>query len=275
MPLRFEPEQTEEGFSVKRFLISLLSGLAVLIGCVALGYYVLGPRLDFTPEGKPRLNLSAHKPAQPESPPPVVSSDLPLPSEPQVEVYEKTDSPASEGSYSTEGERMVAPYDYDEFLNRPARRARSRSRREQQAPPVQAPEPTRSEATTPESEPGTSEPSPTPPSPPAQKPGTSSDQPAASPSGSPSQAPTGKEREARDRRLYRVQVGLFEDRENANRATQQLRESGYEAAIIPTQRGSTTLYRVQVYATHDRQKAEKMRDELKAKGFEAYVAKGE
>jgi cell division protein FtsN len=73
--------------------------------------------------------------------------------------------------------------------------------------------------------------------------------------------------------LYRVQVGVYESRENANQVVQSLLASGFDASIVPFQRDGKTLYRVQALVTRDRAKAEALKNQLASKGFPAVVAK--
>jgi len=66
--------------------------------------------------------------------------------------------------------------------------------------------------------------------------------------------------------LYRVQVGAFSSRANAERVVNQLKELGYEAII-----SSGPPYRVQTGAFASRDNAVRLGEELKAKGFEVAV----
>lgn len=66
--------------------------------------------------------------------------------------------------------------------------------------------------------------------------------------------------------LYRVQVGAFSSRENADRLAARLRELGYDAAI-----SSGPPYRVQTGAFASRDNAVRLSEELRAAGFEAVV----
>ncbi|HHV44014.1 MAG TPA: SPOR domain-containing protein [Firmicutes bacterium] len=61
--------------------------------------------------------------------------------------------------------------------------------------------------------------------------------------------------------LYRVQVGSFRHRENAEQLANRLRASGYEVYVTPEP------YRVQVGAFSQRDNAEKLLQELKAQGY--------
>mgnify|MGYP001347449363 CR=1 FL=1 len=66
--------------------------------------------------------------------------------------------------------------------------------------------------------------------------------------------------------LYRVQVGAFSQKENADRLAAQLRDLGYEVIV-----SSGPPYRVQTGAFSNRQNAVRLSEELQSKGFEAAV----
>src|SRR3989442_11392471 len=68
--------------------------------------------------------------------------------------------------------------------------------------------------------------------------------------------------------LYRVQVGAYISRENAEARAAKLREEGFDAYV--TQSG--TLYKVQVGAFAIRENAERLAGELKAAGYEVLIA---
>ena len=68
--------------------------------------------------------------------------------------------------------------------------------------------------------------------------------------------------------LYRVQVGVFSERANAERMLSMLREAGYEGIII-----SGPPHRVQTGAFSSQENAARLRDELIQKGFEAIVVR--
>lgn len=91
------------------------------------------------------------------------------------------------------------------------------------------------------------------------------------PSHQPSQTPTPTQPQSRsdDRRtaLYRVQVGAFSVRANADNMVRRLKEEiGLDAIVV-----GTGPYRVQVGAFSDRSNAERLRQELISKGYEAVV----
>jgi len=68
--------------------------------------------------------------------------------------------------------------------------------------------------------------------------------------------------------LYRVQVGAYISRENAEARAAKLREEGFDAYV--TQSG--TLYKVQVGAFAIRENAERLAAQLKAAGYEVLIA---
>ncbi len=69
--------------------------------------------------------------------------------------------------------------------------------------------------------------------------------------------------------LYRVQVGAFLRRENAEARAAELKERGYDAYINI----SGGLFKVQVGAFADRENAQHLSDELRALGFEVLITK--
>ncbi len=90
---------------------------------------------------------------------------------------------------------------------------------------------------------------------------TSTPPPSSSPEpASPPAAPAGD--------LYRVQVGVFSERANADRMVAMLKEAGYEGVIIPG-----PPHRVQTGAFSSQENAVRLRDELIQKGFEAIVVR--
>ncbi len=90
---------------------------------------------------------------------------------------------------------------------------------------------------------------------------TSTPPPSPSPEpASPPAAPAGD--------LYRVQVGVFSERANADRMVAMLKEAGYEGVIIPG-----PPHRVQTGAFSSQENAVRLRDELIQKGFEAIVVR--
>ena len=68
--------------------------------------------------------------------------------------------------------------------------------------------------------------------------------------------------------LYRVQVGVFSERANADRMVTLLKEQGYEGIIIPG-----PPHRVQTGAFSSQENAARLMEELKQKGFEAIIVR--
>jgi hypothetical protein len=71
--------------------------------------------------------------------------------------------------------------------------------------------------------------------------------------------------------LYRVQVGAFSVKANADRYLQQVKAAGFPDAFIAEAGGS--LWRVQIGAFSVKANAEKCKEEAKAKGFPGFVTK--
>ena len=67
--------------------------------------------------------------------------------------------------------------------------------------------------------------------------------------------------------LYRVQVGAFLRRENAEVRAVELRERGFDAYINLT----GGLFRVQVGAFADRENAQRVAQDLRAVGYEVII----
>ncbi len=68
--------------------------------------------------------------------------------------------------------------------------------------------------------------------------------------------------------LYRVQVGVFSERANADRMVAMLKEEGYEGIII-----SGPPHRVQTGAFSSQDNAARLMEELVQKGFEAIIVR--
>lgn len=68
--------------------------------------------------------------------------------------------------------------------------------------------------------------------------------------------------------LYKVQVGAFENEENAEQLADELKEKGYETFVDT---GDDGLYKVQVGAFENEDNAERLADELEDEGYEAFV----
>lgn len=252
MPLDFRTVEDDRGFSMRQFLRTVGLGVGVFLAFLALGYYVIGPRLTFTPEGIPKLqwHMGRSEPASrsPTEPPPP----------PKVEVYEKLPTDVVAATGADMGSREVAPFDYEQYLKR---RAKMRSQKQ----PSQTETPAADSMSTPDetlvvpdesAEPANEPPGEMAPAAPAEAPAPSS-------TPEPPQEP---------HRLYRVQVGVYDQRENANAVAQTLRENGFPVSIVPFQIEGRTRYRVQVLVTRDRSTAERMKQQLESKGFPAYIA---
>ncbi|GBC92814.1 Cell division protein FtsN [bacterium HR15] len=261
MPLDFRTVDEDEGFSMRRFLRTMGLGVAVFLLFLALGYYVIGPRLTFTPEGIPQLRWRVGEQGST-----AVPSNQPPPP-PKVEIYEKLPTDVVAATGAEIGAREVAPFDYDQYLKR-----RAKTRPPKQSSPSESS--AGSDASSEEEPlvvPEEAEASPMdapadttrPPAP---------QEPAPAPQPTPSPQPTSHPPTESGSRLYRVQVGVYEQRENANVVAQTLIASGFSASIVPFQTEGHTRYRVQVLVTRDRSKAEQMKQQLESKGFTAYIA---
>ncbi|HVK04738.1 MAG TPA: SPOR domain-containing protein [Armatimonadaceae bacterium] len=104
-----------------------------------------------------------------------------------------------------------------------------------------------------------------PPAPPATRPGNSTPPAAAPPTaGAPPAGP-----------LFRVRVGTFAERENAQNLATELNGRGYQASI-QSDRGANgkTVYRLQVGAYRDEKNAREIVAELKANGYDATLSRG-
>ncbi|OYT73973.1 MAG: hypothetical protein CFK49_00650 [Armatimonadetes bacterium JP3_11] len=257
MPLEFRSRE-DEGFSIRRFLKTFGAGVAVFLIFMAIGYYLIGPRITVSEEGQLRLRFAAHSRGDSVAPPDA-NAAKPMP---KVEVYEKLAPDVTAGTSAIIGSREVAPFDYEQY----------QQKRRERKPKPPATIPPQADATptatdddyfvpdTPPDEPVSPpmEPAPTPTEPPTTEP---TPQP-------PTQTETTTPQQ---NALYRVQVGVYENRENANLTAQELRSRGFEASIVPFQRDGKTLYRVQVLVTRDRAKADMLKSQLESKGFPATI----
>jgi cell division protein FtsN len=257
MPLDFR-SRDEEGFSVKRFLKTVGAGVAVFLIFMAVGYYGLGPRITVTEEGRIQLRMT-RAPADAAQPQAAAPEPKPMP---KVAVQEKLPPDVTAGTGIIIGSREVAPFDYERYQQK-RRERKPKSIAPADEPPADPPAPIEDEYFVPDEtpEPPASEPS-------APEPTPAEPNPQAEPA-----APQRTETEPQENALYRVQVGVYESRENANQVAQSLVASGFDASIVPFQRDGKTLYRVQALATRDRAKAEALKDQLASKGFPAVVAK--
>ena len=71
-----------------------------------------------------------------------------------------------------------------------------------------------------------------------------------------------------NQRLYRVQVGAFRIRENADRLLNELKSRGYQAFIVM----EDGLYKVQVGAFSVLDNAVKLETRLKRQGYDTFIA---
>jgi cell division protein FtsN len=266
MPLDFR-SRDEDGFSVKRFLKTVGAGVAVFLIFMAVGYYGLGPRIMVSEDGRVQLRLTRAPEA---SAPPQATAPEPKPM-PKVAVQEKLPPDVTAGTGVIIGSREVAPFDYERYQQK-RRERKPKSTAPADETPTDAPPPVEDEyfvpddpVESPATEPPAETPAPEPPAPTPTEP-TPPTEPA---------APSHTETEPQASALYRVQVGVYESRENANQVAQSLLASGFEASIVPFQRDGKTLYRVQTLATRDRAKAEALKNQLASKGFPAIVARAQ
>lgn len=79
----------------------------------------------------------------------------------------------------------------------------------------------------------------------------------------------GKAEEAEQKTLYRVQVGAFSQKGNADRFAAQVKAAGFSDAFVA--KVNDNLYRVQIGAFSVRANAEKCRNDAEAKGFPGFV----
>ncbi|GBC90596.1 MAG: SPOR domain-containing protein [Fimbriimonadales bacterium] len=247
MPLDFRTVEEEEGFNWKRLLVRLGTGIGVFLVFLVIGHYGVAP-LIFRTQGAPEPSVGQQ--AAPTPPP-------------KVEIYEKLPSEITATTGTIIGSREVAPFDYAEFD-----RKRKAQKRPAETPSSNSEEPL---VLVPDEEPEAPAPAP-------EEPATSPTEPEspAAPPEEPPPAPTPEtetesETPPPQARLYRVQVGVYESRENANQVLQTLIASGFEASIVPFQREGRTLYRVQTLVTRDRAKAEQAKQKLESQGFPATI----
>lgn len=245
---------------MKKFLLNAALGIGILLVCVAFGYYVIGPRMEFTPEGKPRFHLSGKKSDGQGGDPQRV--ELP----PKVDVYEKLPPSITSSAGDTyRTERQVAPYDYSGQEKKPDKPKRGAGK------PAPSPEADMNQPDEPvytEDEPSIETP--------ALEPDSPQDEPKPPPAEPPAKPDKEKEKPAEQPKVtggtYRVQIGIYQNRENANQVAQTLRASGFQAAIVPFQRDGNTVYRVQVGVYRNKETADTVAKSVRDKGFEAYVS---
>ncbi len=258
MPLEFRTADEEERLTVGRFLkiVGLYGGVFLVF--LVVGHYGVAPLLYRWLSGGKVSEQVVQEKAEPSA---QAKASLP-----KVEVYEKLPPDVVVGSGLSGGPRQVAPFDYEAYQQ-------ARERRRQQKPPTDTQE---QPPSSPDEEeelivvPEESLPEPSVPSaPPLSEPPT---EPApVPPPETPSPPRNSSETATAPTPRYRVQVGVFENRENANNTVQRLIANGFEASIVPVQHDGRTLYRVQVLVTRDRQKAEQVRQQLESLGFSASI----
>lgn len=258
MPLDFRTVEEDEGFDWKRFLVRLSTGVGVFLVFLVIGHYGVAP-LIFRTQSAPTA--------------PAEQRALQTPP-PKVEIYEKLPSDITAATGTIIGSREVAPFNYEEF----DRKRKAQKQRPAEATPSDPEEPL---VLVPEEEPEPSAPAPEEPatapaepelpvaSPAEPEPPTTTPEP--SPAAPPEERESKSEAPSRQARLYRVQVGVYESRENANQVLQTLIASGFEASIVPFQRDGRTLYRVQTLVTRDRARAEQAKQKLESEGFPATI----
>lgn len=88
------------------------------------------------------------------------------------------------------------------------------------------------------------------------------------PAGGQDKADTGADEAPAANTLYRVQVGAFAVKENAEKMQQKLRADGYDTIIKVV----SSLYKVQTGAFSIKENAEKMKEQLEAAGYPTYMA---
>ncbi len=267
MPLDFRNRE-EEGFPIKRFIKTVGAGVAVFLAFLAVGYYFVGPRITVSESGRVQLRLSnPSATAAPSEEPTPSAAEKPMP---KVEVYEKLSPEVTAGSGVIIGSREVAPFDYERYQQK----RRERRPKTQAVPaPADAPPPVEDEYFVPDDAASGDTPvSSDTPEPTAPAPTPTEPKPTDPPTTLPATPEPTKEAEMRENTLYRVQVGVYESRENANQVVQRLIASGYEASIVPFQRDGKTVYRVQTLVTSDKAKADSLKSQLESQGFPAVVA---
>jgi len=74
-----------------------------------------------------------------------------------------------------------------------------------------------------------------------------------------------------DDSTFRIQVGTYSERENAENVWNDLTTAGYDASISTYPDGETIRYRVQVGTYHVRDEADMEAEEIRSMGFDAWV----
>lgn len=100
---------------------------------------------------------------------------------------------------------------------------------------------------------------------------TATPSPSPSPSATPSASPSPDEPEAR----WRIQLGVFGQRKNAEELVAKLREKGHVATIMAAVEEGASVYKVQIGPFANRQEALTAVDALKAQSFQqAFLVDG-
>lgn len=71
--------------------------------------------------------------------------------------------------------------------------------------------------------------------------------------------------------IYRIQVGTFSERENAENVWESLIQADYDASISTYTDTDRVMYRVQVGMYQDREEADRDAEELRSMNFDAWV----
>ncbi|MDI6827667.1 MAG: SPOR domain-containing protein [Armatimonadota bacterium] len=71
--------------------------------------------------------------------------------------------------------------------------------------------------------------------------------------------------------IYRVQVGKYRNKENADQLASELQEKGYKARIVPTKDGERTFYHVQIGRYNIREDAQELANDLVDEGYSPTV----
>ena len=226
MPLDFR-SRDEEGFSVKRFLKTVGTGVAVFLIFMAIGYYGLGPRIMVSEDGRIQLRLT-RAPENGATPQAAAPESKPMP---KVVVHEKLPPDVTAGTGVLIGSREVAPFDYERYQQtRRERKPKSTATADETpadaSPPVEdeyfvPDDPVESPATEPPAE----TPAPEPPAPTPTEP-TPPMEPA---------APSRSETEPQENALYRVQTLATRDRAKAEALKNQLASKGFPAVVAKVQ----------------------------------------
>lgn len=72
--------------------------------------------------------------------------------------------------------------------------------------------------------------------------------------------------------LYHIQLGIFKNKENAQKLKEELVKIGQEVYIGEIIEGSEKYYRVQIGAFKDKERAEKLARDLRMNGYRVYIS---